>query len=166
MTMNPFSEFQIVTSTPYLLVLRELPYSTAGWAGIIFGLLMALSGAWKYWRSAPSRGALIALALGSSVMFFVGLWLVGLGYTFSFFRSQSAVEIRMSWFGRTVSNQRFTYTIPPVAEIVTSPRKTHELVLRFEDGHLESMGLSTDRPGHDEATKMINQFLQTGSVVQ
>lgn len=164
--MPPFSEFQVVTSTPDLLVLHEMAYSALGWIGIISAILGAIAGGWKYWRSGLSRGGLIALAVGTGMMFLFGLWTVGLEYTFSFLRSQSAIELQMTWFGRKVSKERLTYTVPPVAEIRTNPKKTYELILRFPDGRFKSLGLATAGPGYEEAARMINQFLQRQSVIQ
>ena len=77
-----------------------------------------------------------------------------------------AVEISMTWFGIKISKEQLTYTSPPVADIVTTKRTTHQLVLRFNDGRVKTLGLSTDQEGHQETADMINRFLQTGSVIQ
>jgi len=164
--VSPYAAYRIAASAPDLLVLQELPYAIAGWCALASGVFMAAVSVMMHWRAGSPRTTLIVLLIGAVVCILLGAWLVGLQYEFSFFRSRSAVEIRVSWFGRTVSNEHLAYTAPPAADVVTTKRTTHQLVLRFADGRVKTLGLSTDRPGHEDTARMINHFLQTGSVLQ
>jgi hypothetical protein len=164
--MNPYEAYQVVVSRPDLLMLREPPYAMAGWAAVFSGIFMAVFVVFMHWKFGSSRTSFVALLIGSGVCLLLGVWLVGLEYNFSFFRDKSAIEVSTTWFGLTISSERLTYTSPPVADIVTTKRTTHQLVLRFNDGRVKTLGLSTDQEGHQETADMINRFLQTGSVVQ
>jgi hypothetical protein len=164
--VNPSEAYRIAASTPDLLVLQELPYAVVGWLALASGLFMAGVAAFTHWRFGSPRTTFFVLSMAGGVCALLGVWLMGLQYEFSFWRGRSAIEIRMSWFGRTVSDERLNYTVPPIADIVVTKRTTRQLVLRFQDGRTKTLGLSTDREGHEEAVQLINRFLQTGSVLQ
>jgi hypothetical protein len=163
--MSGFHAFEIVTIRPDLFAFRELPYTAAGWAAIAGGAFFVIFAMARWWFGLPRLTFAIMIAVGT-VCVTLGVWLIGLEYRFSFFRGESAIDINMNWFGRPVSVERLKYSVPPVAEIVTTKRTTNQLVLRFADGRVKRLGLSTDRSGHAEMAGLINTFLQGGSILQ
>jgi hypothetical protein len=163
--MNQFQAYQIVTVAPHLFVFRELPYTFPGWAAIVSGAFLAIFGLIRWWLGLP-RLTLAVFITGAAICAVLGVWLIGLEYTFSFERSQSVIDIHMSWFGRTVTDERLHYSTPPYADIVVTKRTTNQLVLRFADGKVKTLGLSTDREGHAEIANLINTFLRGGSILQ
>jgi hypothetical protein len=157
--------FEIIPVNQDLLVVRDLPYVLAGWAAIAGGAFMAIFAYIRHSFGLP-RLTVAILVSGGFVCMLLGAWLIGLQYQFSFLRRQSAIVIQMTWFGRTVSNEKLTYTTPPVADIVVTKKTTSQLILRFNDGKIKRLGLSTDRAGYDEVVTSINQFLGGASVLQ
>lgn len=156
------SAFQIVAANPDLLIVRDLPYTMAGWAAVICGVFLAVFAYIRSWFGLPRLTVGILMA-GGFVCMLLGGWLIGLQYEFSFLRRQSSIDIHMTWFGRTVSDEKLTYTTPPVADIVVTKRTTRQIVLRFSDGRIKRLGLSTDRAGYDEVVGAINSFLRGDS---
>jgi len=157
--------FEIVAANPDLLIVRDLPYTIPGWAAMISGAFLAIFACIRWWFGLP-RLTVGVLIVAGFLCILLGGWLIGLQSEFSFLRRESAIEIHKNWFGRTVSDERLTYATPPVADIVVTKRTTRQIVLRFSDGRVKTLGLSTDRAGYEQAATAINHFLRGASILQ
>ena len=99
--------FEIVAVNPDLLLVRDLPYTLPGWAAMISGAFLAIFACIRWWFGLPRLTVGVLTAAGFLCML-LGGWLIGLQYEFSFSRRETAIKIHMSWFGRTVSDERLT----------------------------------------------------------
>jgi hypothetical protein len=163
--VTPDIAFRISEPAPGVLLIEELPYLMAGWCAIAAGVTGAAIAVITQWRES-GRLKMLMLLGGAAACGLLGLVVIGLSYEYSFDRAQSAIDIHSSWFGNAVSQQHLVYKAPPRAEVVTTRNTTHQLVLRFQDGSVRKLGLSTSRAGHDEVAAGINRFLSGGSFVQ
>jgi len=163
--MNPFLGFRIGSPAPDVLVLQEVPYTLVGWILLGSAIFMGATAWYRHRRFETPKGTLVALLGASTVCVLVSLLVLGVRYQYTFQRRESVIVIQQSWFGWSFGSERLTYTDLPTADVVTDKNR-RQLILRFADGHIERLGLSTDRIGHERAAHMINDFLQTGSVPQ
>ncbi len=163
--MTPDIAFNITEPAPGVLSVEELPYLLAGWCAILSGLAGMIIAIILRWRAAYRTPLAVAICC-TGICILLGVWLIGLHYETRLDRAQSAATIRRTWFGHLASERRIAWRNAPVADIVVTKNTTRQLVLRFEDGSLCRLGLSTDRDGYDQAAARINTFLRGESLLK